>query len=141
MPGTIYTYDADAIHNYDGQPADCLGRRFCNAYNTLGKCYSITDTHIYSQINNLINPDDVYFCWDFDYGIDKNLYANIQQIVLINNDTNEMVELDLGQNEECVFDTDGIYNGGLLYKTQIPKLRRLELILKSNVWTRAPTIL
>ncbi len=98
---------------------------------------SLDDTSVYNEVNSLINPANVYFCWDFDNGLDANLVANLQLINIKNKNTGALIQLDRGNLTQEQLDTqfvDTIQLGDFKYTKQNEpeKIRRLELNLTST---------
>jgi hypothetical protein len=69
------------------------------------------------QITNSVSLDTIYFCWNFSNGLDKNLDSNLQQI-----------SLKTKNGEPVVLSIDDFK----YTKQETPKLRQLELTLKSS---------
>lgn len=98
-----------------------------------------TGDYVLKQVIGAVDPERVYFCWDFSNGLTNKLNKSLQQIKLTNLDTGELVELDTGQGI-ALEDEEGIAEAGDFRYTKqgtksddsVPKIRRVELILKST---------
>ncbi|MGI6487478.1 MAG: fibronectin type III domain-containing protein [Syntrophothermaceae bacterium] len=103
------------------------------------KSIEATGDYVLKQVIGAVDPERVYFCWDFSNGLTNKLNRSLQQIQLTNLDTGEVVELDTGQGI-ALEDEEGIAEAGDFRYTKqgskaddsVPKLRRVELILKST---------
>lgn len=97
-----------------------------------------SDERLYNRVNNFVYGAQVYFCWDFDKGLDQNLVATLQKIRLKNKNTEAEIPLDRGNLSQAEFDavfTDVITLGDFTYtKQNVPeKIRRLEFNLSSSL--------
>ena len=97
-----------------------------------GSTVTTSDTlQVYNQVSDTVDPNNVYFCWEFGNGLDKVLAADLQKITLKNADTNQEVTL----NKTGDFTVQDIMNVGDFRwskENTTPKLRTLELILSST---------
>lgn len=108
------------------------------------KSIEATGDYVLKQVIGAVDPERVYFCWDFSNGLTNKLNKSLQQIKLTNLDTGEIVELYTGQGI-ALEDEEGIAEAGDFRYTKqgskssdddVPKIRRVELILKSTTLER-----
>ncbi len=99
---------------------------------------SSNSTSISYKLEKLVDPAKAYFRWDFSNGMDRTLENNLFQVTLFNVDENVEVKLDRGQPSDFQnFNGTTIKAGDFKYtklgRKPEPKIRRVEMTLKSNV--------
>lgn len=102
------------------------------------KVISSNSTSISYKLEKLVDPAKTYFRWDFSNGMDRTLENNLFQVTLFNVDENVEVKLDRGQPSDFQnFNGTTIEAGDFKYtklgRKPEPKIRRVEMTLKSNV--------
>ncbi len=102
------------------------------------KVISSSSTNISYKLEKLVDPEKVYFRWDFSNGMDRTLEKNLFHVTLFNVDENVEVKLDRGQPSYFQnFNGTTIEAGDFKYtklgRNPEPKIRRVEMTLKSNV--------
>lgn len=99
---------------------------------------SSNSTSISYKLEKPVDPAKVYFRWDFSNGMDRTLEKNLFHVTLFNVDDNVEVKLDRGQPSDFQnFNGTTIEAGDFKYtklgRKPDPKIRRVEMTLKSNV--------
>ena len=62
------------------------------------KSIEATGDYVLKQVIGAVDPERVYFCWDFSNGLTNKLNMSLQQIQLTNLDTGDVIELILERN-------------------------------------------
>lgn len=102
------------------------------------KVISSNSTSISYKLEKLVDPAKAYFRWDFSNGMDRTLEKNLFYVTLFDVDENVEVKLDRGQPSDFQnFNGTTIEAGDFKYtklgRKPEPKIRRVEMTLKSNV--------
>lgn len=101
------------------------------------KLISSTSKSLSYKLEKPVDPQKVYFRWDFSNGMDRTLEKNLQFITLTNVDDNTEVILGRGKPSDFQnFNGTTIEAGDFKYTKQgrnpEPKIRRVEFMLKST---------
>lgn len=102
------------------------------------KVISSNNNSVSYKLEKLVDPEKVYFRWDFSNGMDRTLEKNLLEVTLFNVDDNVEVKLDRGKPSDFQnFNGTTIEAGDFKYtklgRRPEPKIRRVEMTLNSNV--------